>query len=281
MAAKKKGTGKAQSKAKAKDEKKPKPKASSPAKNTKSSSPASKPKATRTASKPKATVPKAKAKPKTTPAPTTKKNDEDIDLRTISKQLTALDKSLEKISQNVKDMKDENRANNKRLKSLETKLETRIKREELIMDTLGLNSHSKKGGKSEIRELNSSLIKSQEYLLNTGNRIDNILSAIKNHREFLVKLNRRVYKVNAREIIELQVDIISNSLTVMMLTGFDFDKSLIRDVDKLKKMMEAKEFELGKVKKKMTSLDKKFEEELERFDFKSIYEKKQDIPGYH
>ena len=159
MAAKKKGTGKAQSKAKAKDEKKPKPKASSPAKNTKSSSPASKSKATRTASKPKTTVPKAKAKPKTPPAPTTKKNDEDIDLRAISKQLTALDKSLEKISLNVKDMKDENRTNNKRLKSLETKLETRIKREELIMDTFGLNSHSKKGGKSEIRELNSSLIK--------------------------------------------------------------------------------------------------------------------------
>ena len=278
MAAKKKQTGKAAGKTK--DTPKPKVKASNTAKKTKTSSSASKPKATRTASKPKTTVPKAKAKPKTTPAPT-KKKDEDIDLKTISRQLVALDKSLEKLVQNVRDMKDENRTNNKRLKSLETKLETRIKREELVMDTLGLNSRSKKGGKSEIRELNSSLIKSQEYLLNTGNRIDNILSAIKNHREFLVKLNRRVYKTNAREIIELQVDIISNSLTIMMLTGFDFDKSLIRDVDKLKKMMEAKEFELGKVKKKMTSLDKKFEEELERFDFKSIYEKKQNIPGYH
>jgi len=266
MVAKKKGTGKADTKAKVKDGEKPKAKTSNPTKKAKSSSPASKPKTSSTASK---------------STPTTKKKDEDIDLRTISRQLTALDKSLEKLGQNVKDMKDENRANNKRLKSLETKLETRIKREDLIMDTLGLNSRSKKGGKSEIGELNSSLIKSQEYLLNTGNRIDNILSAIKNHREFLVKLNRRVYKTNAREIIELQVDIISNSLTVMMLTGFDFDKSLLRDVDKLKKMMEIKEFELGKVKKKMTSLDKKFEEELERFDFKSIYEKKENIPGYH
>ena len=38
--------------------------------------------------------------------------------------------------------------------------------------------------------------------------------------------------------------------------------------------------ELGKIKKKMNSLDKKYEEELERFDFKSIYDKKQDLPGY-
>ncbi len=265
MAAKKKGTGKAQSKAKAKDEKKPKAKSSG------------------SSSKPKATVPKAKAKPKpkTTPAPPTKKKDEEIDLKTISRQLSRMEKKMEQQGDLIKELKDTNRESKKKISGLEKKLETRIKREELIMDTLGLNSRSKKGGKSEIRELNLSLIKSQEYLLNTGNRIDNILSAIKNHREYLVKLNRRVYKTNAREIIELQVDIISNSLTVMMLTGFDFDKSLLRDVDKLKTMMEDKEFELGKVKKKMTSLDKKFEEELERFDFKSIYEKKRDIPGYH
>ncbi len=250
MTGKNKRTGKAQSSAKPKDGKKP-------------------------------TARLSITKNKANPHHSTNKKDENIDLRAISRQLASLDRNLEKLGQNVKDLKDESRANNKRLKSLEAKLETRIKREDLIMDTLGLNSRSKKGGKSKIRELNSSLIKSQEYLLNTGNRIDNILSAIKNHREFLVKLNRRVYKVNAKEIIELQIDVISNSLTVMMLTGFDFDKSLLRDVDKLKKMLEAKEFELAKVKKKMNSLDKKFEEELERFDFKSIYEKKQDIPGYH
>lgn len=274
MAAKKKGTGKAAdkkkdvTKPKAKDTPKPKAKASSPAKKAKSSG---------SSSKPKTTVPKAK--PKTTPA-ATKKN-EDIDLKTISQQMARMEKKMEHQEDLIKELKDTNRENKKKISGLEKKIETRIKREDLIMGTLGLNSRSQVGGKSEIRELSSSVIKTQEYLLNTGNRIDKILSAIKNHREFLVKLNKRVYKVNAKEIIELQVDIISNSLTLMMLTGFDFDKSLIRDVDKLKKLIDAKEFELSKVKKKMSTLDKKFEEELERFDFKSIYNKKRDIPGYH
>ena len=255
MVAKKKGTGKADTKAKDTTKAKTNPKG-----KAKASSPPSKSKAP--------------------PAPA-KKKDEDIDLRTISRQMTRMEKKMELQENQIKELKVTNRESKKKISGLETKLETRIKREDLIMGTLGLNSRSQKGGKSEIRELNSSILTVEQYLLNTGNRIDNILSAIKNHREFLVKLNKRVYKVNTKEIIELQVDIISNSLTIMMLTGFDFDKSLLRDVDKLKKMMEAKEFELGKVKKKMTSLDKKFEEELERFDFKSIYNKKQDIPGYH
>ena len=247
MVAKKKGTGKADTKAKDTTKAKTNPKG-----KAKASSPPSKSKAP--------------------PAPA-KKKDEDIDLRTISRQMTRMEKKMELQENQIKELKVTNRESKKKISGLETKLETRIKREDLIMGTLGLNSRSQKGGKSEIRELNSSILTVEQYLLNTGNRIDNILSAIKNHREFLVKLNKRVYKVNTKEIIELQVDIISNSLTIMMLTGFDFDKSLLRDVDKLKKMMEAKEFELGKVKKKMTSLDKKFEEELERFDFKSIYEK--------
>ncbi len=221
-----------------------------------------------------------KTQPAPVPVPAPPKKAEPT-LKSLSNQLNRMEKKIVKQEDTIKTLKESNREANKKISSMEKKLDTRIKREEVIMDALSLNSRSKKGSKGVVGEFNSSILKVEEYLLNTGNRIDNILSAVKNHREYLVKLNKRVYKEHSREMIEIRVDIISNSLTLMMVNGFDFDKSLIKDVEKLKKMMEKKDSELSKIRKKMNTLDKKYEEELERFDFKSIYEKKQDLPGYH
>ncbi len=218
-----------------------------------------------------------KTQPAPTPAPPKKV---EPTLKSLSSQLTRMEKKITKQEDVIKILKEANREANKKISSMEKKLDTRVKREEVIMDALSLNSRSKKGSKGAIGEFNSSILKVEEYLLNTGNRIDNILSAVKNHREYLVKLNKRVYKEHSREMIEIRVDIIGNSLTLMMINGFDFDKSLLKDVEKLKNMIEKKDSELSKIRKKMNTLDKKYEEELERFDFRSIYEKKQDLPGY-
>ncbi|MCK4757218.1 MAG: hypothetical protein KAS67_02075 [Thermoplasmata archaeon] len=202
-------------------------------------------------------------------------------LKSLSTQMARMEKRIAKQEETIKTLKETNREAGKKISGLEKKLETRIKREEVMMEALGLNSRSKKGSMGVLGDFNSSLLKVEEYLLNTGDRIDNILSAVKNHREFLVKLNKRVYKVNTRDMLELQLDIISNTLSIMVLSGFGFDKSLLKDVEKLRKMMDKKDSEIAKIKKKMNSLEKKFDEELERFDFGSIYEKKTDIAGYH
>lgn len=202
------------------------------------------------------------------------------DLKEIIKQLDKIERSLNKVGSKLDELKGTNKDNVKRLNSLENKLETRIKREEMMMTTLGYHSRSKKGDKSMLDELGRAVLKSEEYLLHTGKRIDNILSAVKNHREYLVKLNKRVYKADAREKIQLELDIMSNTLSIMIIKGFDFDKSLLKDIERVKDMMDKKDSEVTKIKKRMDRLDKKFEEELERFDFKSIYEKKKDIPGY-
>ena len=60
----------------------------------------------------------------------------------------------------------------------------------------------------------------------------------------------------------------------------DFDKSLLRDIERLKKAMGKKDAKVSNLNKRMERLDRKFEDELERFDFKSVYSKKKDIPGY-
>ena len=237
-------------------------------------------------SKPKKSTGREKkpATKKTTPkksTPAAKKIPEVQDIKFITIHMEKIEKKLEKMEARVEELKTRSKENEKKLATTEKKLETRIKREEILMAALGISNRTKKGDPGKkIAALNTGLLKTEEYLLHTGKRIDNILNAVKNHREYLVKLNSKVNKVGAKEKIEMELDIMSNTLSIMMLNGFDFDKSLIKDIERTRKEMEKKDAELGKLKKRMGRLERKFEEELERFDFSSIYSKKKDIPGY-
>jgi hypothetical protein len=65
----------------------------------------------------------------------------------------------------------------------------------------------------------------------------------------------------------------------MALSGFNIDKALFGDMKKINKMMEKEDADLVKIQKRMAGFRKKFEEEMEKFDFESIF-KKADIPGY-
>ena len=83
----------------------------------------------------------------------------------------------------------------RRIQSIEGRLATRIKREEIILGAIGLEpAKLKAGDKGTIGELQRILLKNEELLLSSNKRVESILTALKNHREVLIKLNKRVYK---------------------------------------------------------------------------------------
>lgn len=164
--------------------------------------------------------------------------------------------------------------------SLEKKVDECVKRQKIIMQVLGLEKELKDGEKGVVGDINKSILKMEEYLLHTGKRIDNILAALKNHREFLIKLNKKIYKADTRKRIQMELSIINNTLSIMAISGFDIDKSIYSDVKRIKKMMLKEDVEMINIKKRMERLERKFEDEMERFDYESIFKKKGDIPGY-
>jgi hypothetical protein len=164
--------------------------------------------------------------------------------------------------------------------SLEEKVDECVKRQEMIIQVLGLEKELKEGEKGVVGDLNKSILKMEEYLLHTGKRIDNILAALKNHREFLIKINKKIYKADAKKRIQMELSIINNTLSIMAISGFDIDKSIYSDVKRIKKMMLKEDVEMINIKKRMERLERKFEDEMERFDYESIFKKKGDIPGY-
>lgn len=200
--------------------------------------------------------------------------------RALQKALERLERENARLGNEIKNLRETAREQKKQLRSLEGKLETRIKREELLMDILGVHSRTRKGQRNALSDLSKSLVKTDEHLLKLNKRMENVLSAIKNHREYLIRLNRRVYKENPVKLIDMELDVMSNTLNVMALSGFSIDKALFNDVKKIRKLMENKDMELAKLKKRMSTFTRKFDDELEKFDFESIYKKAEHIPGY-
>ncbi|MFQ6059922.1 MAG: hypothetical protein ACE5KV_01315, partial [Thermoplasmata archaeon] len=194
-------------------------------------------------------------------------------LRKLETSVRKIEATIDRLSQKVERQKKEAR-------KLANKMETRIKRESIVMEAMGMSSRTKKGDKAILGELHDSIVKLEEYLLRTSERIDNILSSLKNHRDFLIKMNKRVYKVGTRERIRMELDIMRNTLAIMAMGGIRFDESLLRDIKNLRSASEDPKVSPKDLRKRKEKLDKKFGDEIDRYDLENIWKRKGHIPGY-
>jgi hypothetical protein len=120
----------------------------------------------------------------------------------------------------------------------------------------------------------------EEYLLSTSGRIDNILNALKTHRQFLLRINRKVFRADAKRKIKMELDIMMNTLSILAMNGVDVDNAISRDIKKLSESVDNEKIELSELKKRKERIDDRFKVELKRFDLESLYSKRKILPGY-
>ncbi|TET90101.1 MAG: hypothetical protein E3J35_07710 [Methanomassiliicoccales archaeon] len=198
----------------------------------------------------------------------------------LASRIAKIEKSVRKVEETLARLSNKVGEQKKETKKLTSKMETRVKRESIMMEAMGMSSRTKKGDRAILGNLNDSIMKLEEYLLRTSERIENILNALKSHREFLVKMNKRVNKVGMRERIGMELDIMKNTLTIMAIGGVKLDESLFHDVRELRAASNNPKVSSTDLKKRKGDLDKKFGDELGRYDLEKIWKKKKDIPGY-
>jgi len=206
--------------------------------------------------------------------------------RAIIRQMTGLrDASklqgrLDKVERRLKSIQKQLAEEKKRTRSLERKLETRIRREEVMMDALRITTRTKKGEGGLMGDLNGAVMRLEEYLLRTSERIDNILSALKRHRDFLVKMSRKLNKVGTRERMVLELDIMRNTLWILGMNGVKIDIALVKEIETLRKDAGEDTTKVIDLKERKGSVDKKFDDELRRVNLEKISHRTADIPGY-
>lgn len=198
----------------------------------------------------------------------------------LQRELARLKEQNARLKKDLTNITKASKVQLKRIASLEGKMETRLKREDILMAALGLRPQAKKGEKGAIGDITQSILKVDEHILSMGKRMENMLSALKNHREYLIRLNKKVYKVDPVKRIEMEIEIMSNTLSIMALSGFDINKSLFGEMKRVNKMLEKEDADLSKIQKRMATVKRKFDEDMERFDFESIFRKSDHIPGY-
>jgi predicted nucleic acid-binding Zn-ribbon protein len=196
------------------------------------------------------------------------------------KEISRLQSRLESVERRLKSIQKQLAEEKKKTRSLEGKLETRIRREGIVMDAIGITSRTKKGDRGLMGELNGAVLRLEEYLLRTSERIDNILSALKSHRGFLVKMNQRLNQTGSRERMVLELDIMRNTLWILGMNGVRIDIALVKDIETLRADAEQDSAQVSDLRERKDSLDRKFDDELKRVDLGKISHRTRDIPGY-
>ncbi|HYM39293.1 MAG TPA: hypothetical protein VEY12_03990 [Thermoplasmata archaeon] len=167
----------------------------------------------------------------------------------------------------------------RRLRALTKRSEASARRHAVVYDALQLGDSAKRGERGVVRDLQDSVERLEDYLLKTADRIETIFSALKQHRELLVGVNKRVLDVGTKDRIRLELDVMKNTLSILSLNGVEFDAAIVKDIDSLRARLRQSE-DLAQLERAKADLDKKFDGELKKFDLDAIWSRKKEIPGY-
>src|SRR3989442_625243 len=167
---------------------------------------------------------------------------------------------------------------------IERELAGMRQRQAVLVAALGLPEGARRGERGRLGDLNDAVIKIQDYLLRTSERIDTILGTLKNHRELLVKMNQRTYQVGTRERIRMELDIMHNTLSILGLYGVELDEGLLPEIAKLRESAGKTDEDVAALRKLKEKLDKRFDVELRKVDRTSPARPKgkeaASVPGY-
>lgn len=153
------------------------------------------------------------------------------------------------------------------------------RRQDVVFGALHLDARARKGDRGVVRDLQESVVRLEDYLLRGSERIENILNALKQHRELLVAMNRRLLDVGTRDRIRVELDVMKNTLSILAMNGIEFDADMVKDIEELRTDLRDAE-DLVDLEKAKADLDKRFHGELKKFDLDAIWAKRKDIPGY-
>ena len=195
-------------------------------------------------------------------------------------RLASLEGEVERLTKGVRSLEARLAVERDRTRRLEKEAASQGRREKVVLAALRLSPKAKAGTKGRLGDLEETIVGLQEYLLRTSDRIDKILTALKEHREFLGELDKRVVQTGTRERIRLELDVMKNTLSILALAGVEVDDALPREIEKVRTASLKEEADLAELRRTKDALDKRFDEELKRFNLDEIWAMKREIPGY-
>ncbi len=192
---------------------------------------------------------------------------------TLERDVKRLEKGLGKLALKLEKQTD-------LLKGLGKKMDTRHRREKVLMAALGIKPTSKVGDRGTLEEIDDSILRLEDYLLAMGERVQRILEMLQGHKEFLDRVSEGIVKSGQRERMGLELDIMMNSISILVMAGIEIDPSIPAEVDELRRSVRNDSEDLKGLRNRKKLLEERLEGEIKRYDLSQLFASRKEIPGY-
>ncbi len=158
---------------------------------------------------------------------------------------------------------------------------TRRKKSEVVLwEALGLGPRAKVGDRGILAEMDDSVLRLEDYLLQMGERVQRILTMLQGHKEFLDKVSQSVIGHGLRERTKLELDIAMNTISILTVAGLRIDPTIPNEMERLRRALAEKDQDLEDIRRRKTELDRRLEGEIKQHDVERLFDPDPEVAGY-
>ncbi len=156
----------------------------------------------------------------------------------------------------------------------------RKKGEAVLREALGLGPRAKIGDRGILAEMDDSVLRLEDYLLQLGERVQRILTMLHGHKEFLDKVSQSVIGHGLRERTRLELDIAMNTISILTVAGLRIDPAIPNEMERLRRALAEEDQNLEEIRRRKTELDRRLEGEIKQYDVERLFDPDSEVAGY-
>jgi hypothetical protein len=165
-------------------------------------------------------------------------------------------------------------------KDLSKEMIRRRKSEEVVREALGLGPRAKAGERGVLTEMDDSILRLEDYLLQLGERVQRILTMLQGHKEFLDEVSQSVIGHGLRERTKLELDISMNTISILTVAGLRIDPTIPSEMERLRHALLQEGGDVEEIRRRKTELDRRLEGEIKQYDVERLFDPESDVAGY-
>ena len=198
----------------------------------------------------------------------------------VEERMFALEKDFRRLEGKLERLLVKLDRDHREQQDLSKEMARRKKGEAVLWDALGLGPRAKIGDRGILAEMDDSVLRLEDYLLQLGERVQRILTMLQGHKEFLDKVSQSVIGHGLRERTRLELDIAMNTISILTVAGLRIDPTIPSEMERLRRALAEEDQNLEEIRRRKTELDRRLEGEIKQYDVERLFDPDSEVAGY-
>ncbi|MEE9174537.1 MAG: hypothetical protein V3U30_06135 [Thermoplasmata archaeon] len=198
----------------------------------------------------------------------------------VEERVFALEKDFRRLEGKLERLLVKLDRDHREQQDLSKEMARRKKGEAILWEALDLGPRAKIGDRGILAEMDDSVLRLEDYLLQLGERVQRILTMLQGHKEFLDKVSQSVIGHGLRERTRLELDIAMNTISILSVAGLRIDPRIPNEMERLRRALAEKDQDLEEIRRRKTELDRRLEGEIKQYDVERLFDPDSEVAGY-